>query len=139
MPLYYLQSRIVFLGLLLSFGWPATHAAAQSAASHVIVYLDPMTTAGVGGTVNLAPNGEETDLEVTLNPGDGAGDAKEYNVQVVQGSCSTPGRVVQGFGKVPADGKARQQEGNLRLADVRQGNHVIQVAAKYTTRWWPAA
>ncbi|MGH7497920.1 MAG: hypothetical protein ACREL3_03605 [Gemmatimonadales bacterium] len=103
---------------------------AQASGGNVIVYLDPMTTAGVGGTVNLAPSGEETNLEVTLKPGESPSDAKEYRVQVAQGSCSTPGRVVEGFGDVRADGKTRQQEGSLRLADVRKGDHVIQVAGK---------
>ena len=104
---------------------------AQASGGNVIVYLDPMTTAGVGGTVNLAPKGQETNLEVTLKPGGSPSGESEYRLQVVQGSCSTPGRVVQGFGDVHADGKTTQQDGNLRLADVRKGQHVIQVSGKH--------
>ncbi len=130
MSLFGLASRIAVAGVVLALGaWPA-EASAQAKTSNVIVYLDPMTTAGVGGTVNLAPDGDATSFEVTLNPGESVTEARGYKMQVVQGSCSTPGRVVQGFGEVRADGKARQQEGNLRLADVRTGNHVIQVAGK---------
>jgi hypothetical protein len=110
-------------------GW-ATEGAAQASKGHVIVYLDPMTTAGVGGTVNLAPDGNATSFEVTLNSGEKADEPREYKMQVVQGSCSTPGRVVEGFGEVHADGKAKQQEGNVKLSDVRRGGHVIQVAGK---------
>jgi hypothetical protein len=98
----------------------------------VIVYLDPMTTAGVGGTVNLSPNGRETNFEVTLNPGEAADDQPgEYKIRVVQGSCSTPGRVVEDLDQVAADGKAKKEGGNVRLSDVRRGGHVIQVAGKH--------
>jgi hypothetical protein len=131
MSLYGLQRRIVVLGMVLAWVGVSARGEAQSRAGTVIVYLDPMTTAGVGGTVNLAPNGPGTNFEVTLNPGESAGEEREYKVQVAQGSCSTPGRVIQDFDKVHADGKATRQEGSLRLADVRNGQHIIQVAAKH--------
>lgn len=131
MSLYSLQRRIVVLGVVAACAGVFTRGEAQSPAGNVIVYLDPMTTAGVGGTVNLAPNGPETDFEVTLNPGEPAGEGREYKMQVVQGSCATPGRVVQDFDNIHANGKAMRQEGSLRLADVRNGRHIIQVAAKH--------
>jgi Rieske Fe-S protein len=119
----------VFMGCSLA---GATAAAAQSQAGAVIVYLDPMTTAGVGGTVNLAPSGQETRVQVTLNPAekpvDGDGD---YRMQVVQGSCSKPGRTVEALGEVHADGKTTRQQGDVRLADVRNGDHIILVADKH--------
>lgn len=131
MSLYNLQRRIAVLGIVLACGGLPTRGEAQASPGNVIVYLDPMTTAGVGGTVNLAPNGQETNFAVTLNPGESAGAGQEYKVQVVQGSCATPGRVIQDFDNVHADGKVMRQEGSLRLADVRNGQHVIQVAAKH--------
>ena len=130
MYLFRLQNRIVALGVVATlWGLPsAMHA--QGKQGNVIVYLDPMTTAGVAGTVNLAPDGPATNFEVTLNPGESAQDQGAYMVRVVQGSCSTPGQVVEDLDEVHADGKARKEDGNLRLSDVRRGNHVIQVAAK---------
>jgi hypothetical protein len=118
------------LGVALAWGVSASSGMAQGSPRGVIVYLDPMTTAGVGGTVNLAPKGQATNLEVTLNPADSADRQREYKVRVVQGSCATPGRVVQDFDNVRADGKPKQQDRNLRFWDVRRGGHVVQVAAK---------
>jgi hypothetical protein len=130
MYLFRLQNRIAALGVVVAlWGLPsAMHA--QGKQGNVIVYLDPMTTAGVGGTVNLAPNGPATNFEVTLNPGESTPDQGAYKVRVVQGSCSAPGRVFQDLDEVDADGKAWKEDGNFRLSDVRRGDHVIQVAAK---------
>jgi hypothetical protein len=130
MSLFRLQNRIVALGVVVALGGPPSSMHAQGKQGIVIVYLDPMTTAGVGGTVNLAPNGPATNFEVTLNPGESPQEEGAYKVRVVQGSCSAPGRVVQDLDEVPADGKTRKEDGNLRLSDVRRGDHVIQVAAK---------
>ncbi len=127
MYLYTLQSRIVVLGVVFACAGLPSRADAQRPDGSVIVYLDPMTTAGVGGTVNLAPKGEATNFEVTLNPGESSDAQEEYKVRVVQGSCATPGRVVEDLDDVPANGKAKRENGNLRLSDVR-GGHVIQVA-----------
>lgn len=131
MSLFTLQKRIVLPGVVLACGLLTSGARAQSQSGNVIVYLDPMTTAGVGGTVNLSPNGGETDFEVTLNPGEAADQPGEYKVRVVQGSCSTPGRVVEDLDRVQANGKAKKEGGNVRLSDVRRGGHVIQVAGKH--------
>lgn len=132
MSLYGLHGRIILLGIVLACVGFTSRGAAQGPGGNVIVYLDPMTTAGVGGTVNLAPNGPETKLEVTLTPGDTASEGREYRMQVVEGTCSTPGgRVVEDFDKVHADGKATRRESSLRLADVRKEPHVIQVAGKH--------
>jgi hypothetical protein len=125
-------SRIAIPVALVSCGFFPLRMEAQTPGAGVIVYLDPMTTAGVGGTVNLAPKGEETNLQVTLNPGEGPESAADaYRMQVVEGSCATPGRVVEGLGDVHADGKTTRQQGALRLSDVRNGDHVIQVADKH--------
>lgn len=127
-----LLSHIAVPAAVLSCCLLPAHAQAQTSGSAVIVYLDPMTTAGVGGTVNLDPKGEATNLQVTLNPGEASnGDAANYRMQIAQGSCATPGRVVEGLGDVHADGKTARQQGGLRLSDVRNGNHVIQVADKH--------
>ena len=130
MCLLRLRSHIVGLGVVVALAGVPTAVRAQGGSGNVIVYLDPMTTAGVGGTVNLAPNGPATNFEVTLNPGDSEESRGAYKVRVVQGSCSTPGRVVEDLDDVQADGKARKEGGNLRLSEVRGGNHVIQVSAK---------
>ena len=131
MYLFTLQRRIVVLGVVLAFASVPSRLIAQGSEGGVIVYLDPMTTAGVGGTVNLAPNGPATNFEVTLNPGDSTDQNGAYKVRVVQGSCAKPGAVVQDLDEVHADGKARREGGNLRLSDVQGGDHVIQVAAKH--------
>ena len=131
MSLFTLQKRIVVLGVVLACGFLPSSASAQGKPGHVIVYLDPMTTANVGGTVNLSPNGQATNFEVTLNPGQPTDDPDEYKVRVVQGSCSTPGRVVEDLDNVTANGKAKVEDGKVRLSDVRGGNHVIQVAGKH--------
>jgi len=73
---YGLHGRIVLLGIALALAGLFSPGAAQSPGGNVIVYLDPMTTAGVGGTVSLAPNGPETKLEVTLRPGDTTSDGR---------------------------------------------------------------
>ena len=117
---------------------PARAQARKAKTGNVIVYLDPMTTANVGGTVNLAPNGQATNFEVTLKPGEPPNDPRRVQDQVVQGSCSTPGRVVAGPRQVRADGKAKQEDGNVRLSDVRTGDHVIQVAGKDHRKSSPA-
>jgi hypothetical protein len=130
MYLFKLQRRIVALGVVLACASLPSGANAQGSDGAVIVYLDPMTTAGVGGTVNLAPNGQATNFEVTLNPGDSSDEHGAYKVRVVQGTCSTPGPVVQDLSDVPADGKAKREGGNLRLSDVRRSDHIIQVAGK---------
>ena len=129
MYLFRLQNCMVSLGVVAALWGLPSAAHAQGTQGNVIVYLDPMTTAGVGGTVNLAPNGPATNFEVTLNPGDSTQDQGAYRVRVVQGSCSTPGQVVEDLDEVHADGKARKEDGNFRLSDVRRGDHVIQVAA----------
>jgi hypothetical protein len=131
MSLFTLQKRIVVLGVVLACGFLPSGASAQGKPGNVIVYLDPMTTANVGGTVNLSPNGQATNFEVTLKPGEPTDDPGEYKVRVVQGSCSTPGRVVEDLDNVRANGKAKMEDGKVRLSDVRGGNHVIQVAAKH--------
>jgi hypothetical protein len=131
MYLFTLQKRTVVLGAVLALAAAPIRVHAQAGEGGVVVYLDPMTTAGVGGTVNLAANGQATNFEVTLNPGDSGEQTGAYKVRVVQGSCSKPGAVVQDLDEVQADGKARREDGNLRLSDVRRGNHVIQVAAKH--------
>lgn len=130
MSLFRLQNRIAALGVVVALGVLPSAARAQGRPGNVIVYLDPMTTAGVGGTVNLAPNGPATNFEVTLNPGESTQEQGPYKVRVVQGSCSTPGQVVEDLDEVHADGKVRKEGGNFRLSDVRRGDHVIQVAAK---------
>lgn len=118
---------------------PST-GSAQGAPGNVIVYLDPMTTEGVGGTVNLAPHGQATNFEVKLKSdekaeGRGAHEGRgTYKVRVVEGSCSTPGDVVEDLSEVRADGKTWREDGNLRLSDVRRGDRVIQVAAKHGKR-----
>lgn len=131
MALFTLQKRIVVLGVVLACGFLPSGASAQGKPGNVIVYLDPMTTANVGGTVNLSPNGQATNFEVTLNPGESTNDPGEYKLRVVQGSCSTPGRVVEDLDNVQANGKAKREDGKVRLSDVRKGNHVIQVAGKH--------
>jgi hypothetical protein len=131
MYLFTLQKRTVVLGVVLALASLPLRLHAQGSEGGVIVYLDPMTTAGVGGTVNLAPNGQATRFEVTLNPGDSTAHADAYKLRVVQGSCSKPGPVVQDLDEVHADGKARRDGGNLRLSDMRRGDHVIQVAGKH--------
>ena len=131
MYLFTLQKRTVVLGVVLALASLPARLSAQGSEGGVVVYLDPMTTAGVGGTVNLAPNGQATNFEVTLNPGDSADRSGAYKVRVVQGSCSKPGAVVQDLDEVHADGKARREGGNLRLSEVRRGDHVIQVAGKH--------
>jgi hypothetical protein len=131
MSLFTLQKRIVVLGVVLACGFLPSTASAQGKSGNVIVYLDPLTTANVGGTVNLSSNGQATNFEVTLKPGEPTDDPDEYKVRVVQGSCSTPGRVVEDLDNVRANGKAKMEDGKVRLSDVRKGNHVIQVAAKH--------
>jgi len=131
MCLFTIQKRTVVLGVVLTLASLPLRLNAQGSEGGVVVYLDPMTTAGVGGTVNLAPNGQATNYEVTLNPGDSTDQNGAYKLRVVQGSCSKPGPVVQDLDEIPADGKARREGGNLRLSDVQRGNHVIQVAAKH--------
>jgi hypothetical protein len=131
MSLFTLQKRIVVLGVVLACGFLPSSASAQGKPGNVIVYLDPMTTANVGGTVNLSPEGPVTNFEVTLNPGEPTDDPSEYKVRVVQGSCSTPGRVVEDLDNVRANGKAKLENGKVRLSDVRGGDHVIQVAGKH--------
>ena len=132
MCLFTIQKRTVVLGVVLALASLPLRLNAQGSEGGVIVYLDPMTTAGVGGTVNLAPNGPATNFEVTLNPGDSAAARSgAYKLRVVQGSCSKPGAVVQDLDEVHADGKAKREGGNLRLSDVRRGDHVIQVAGKH--------
>jgi hypothetical protein len=131
MCLFTIQKRTVVLGVVLALASVPMRLSAQGSEGGVIVYLDPMTTAGVGGTVNLAPNGQATNFEVTLNPGDSGERSGAYKLRVVEGSCSKPGAVVQDIDEVHADGKARREGGNLRLSDVRRGDHVIQVAAKH--------
>jgi hypothetical protein len=130
MYLFTLQRRIVALGVVLACASLPSGANAQGSESGVIVYLDPMTTAGVGGTVNLAPKGQATNFEVTLNSGDSSAQSGAYKLRVVQGSCSTPGQVVEDLDDVKADGRAKREDGKIRLSDVRRGDHVIQVAAK---------
>jgi hypothetical protein len=107
---------------------------AQGAPGNVIVYLDPMTREGVGGTVNLAPHGQATNFEVKLKSDEKAEGRGAYKVRVVEGSCSTPGDVVEDLNEVRADGKTSREDGNLRLSDVRRGDRVIQVAAKHGKR-----
>jgi len=131
MCLFTIQKRTVVLGVVLALASLPLRLYAQGSEGGVVVYLDPMTTAGVGGTVNLAPNGQATNFEVTLNPGDSSAQYGAYKLRVVQGSCSKPGAVVQDLDEIHADGKARREGGNLRLSDVRRGDHVIQVAAKH--------
>jgi hypothetical protein len=131
MYLFTLQTRTVVLGVVLACGFLPSGASAQGQGGHVIVYLDPMTTANVGGTVNLSPNGQATNFEVTLKPGESANEPGRYKVRVVEGSCSTPGRVVEDLDDVPANGKAKKEDGNVKLSDVRRRDHVIQVAAKH--------
>lgn len=78
-------SRIAIPVALFSCGLLPVRVDAQTSGAGVIVYLDPMTTAGVGGTVNLAPRGEETNLQVTLNPGEKSeGGSDDYRMQVVE-------------------------------------------------------
>jgi hypothetical protein len=131
MCLFTIQKRTVVLGVVLALASLPLRLNAQGSEGGVVVYLDPMTTAGVGGTVNLAPNGQATNFEVTLNPGDSTDQSGAYKLRVVQGSCSKPGAVVQDLDEVHADGKARREGGNVRLSEVQRGDHVIQVAGKH--------
>lgn len=99
---------------------------AAEAQGQVSVELLPVASSGISGTVVLAADDGDTDIEITLaTTGD---EEREYDVTLRKGTCAEPGEVVQRIDDTESDGEPEDEDTDIQLAAILAAPHIIHVA-----------
>jgi hypothetical protein len=85
----------------------------------------PLNNSGFSGNVVLTDMGDHTRVAVTLNSPANTDASADHNVAIHTGTCAAPGAKVQGLSDVEGNGKASNNDVDIRLAQLTDGQHII--------------
>lgn len=108
---------------------PAGSTAAGQASMGTQVQLTALNNSGVTGTATLTPKGDSLEVAVNVNGlPDGAG---AYPSHIHQGTCASPGAVVQPLNDVQADSAGvGSATTTVAMSVLQQGQHLVMVHRK---------
>jgi hypothetical protein len=69
--------------------------------------------------------GDHTQVAVTLNSPANSDASADHNVSIHTGTCASPGAKVQGLSDVEGNGKASNNNVDMRLGQLTDGQHII--------------
>ena len=87
----------------------------------------PVNNSGFTGNVGLTDMGDHTQVAVTLNSPANTDASADHNVAIHTGTCAAPGAKVQGLSDVEGNGKTSNNNVDMRLSQLTDGQHVIVV------------
>jgi len=85
----------------------------------------PVNNSGFTGNVVLTDMGDHTQVAVTLNSPANSDASADHNVSIHTGTCASPGAKVQGLSDVEGNGKASNNNVDMRLGQLTDGQHII--------------
>jgi hypothetical protein len=85
----------------------------------------PVNNSGFSGNVVLTDMGDHTQVAVTLNSPANSDAGADHNVAIHTGTCASPGATVKGLSDVEGNGKASNNDVDMRLGQLTDGQHII--------------
>ena len=85
----------------------------------------PVNNSGFTGNVVLTDMGDHTQVAVTLNSPANSDASADHNAAIHTGTCASPGAKVQGLSDVQGNGKASNNNVDMRLSQLTDGQHII--------------
>ena len=87
----------------------------------------PVNNSGFSGNAVLTDMGDHTQVTVTLNSPANTDASADHNVAIHTGTCAAPGAKVQGLSDVEGNGKASNNDVDMRLGQLADGQHIVVV------------
>lgn len=87
----------------------------------------PVNNSGFSGNAVLTDMGDHTQVAVTLNSPANSDASADHNAAIHTGTCASPGAKVQGLSDVQGNGKASNNDVDMRLGQLTDGQHIIVV------------